>query len=451
MFVIGASREMFLCAVVQLLPCNNRCPATFDCATARLHDCTIEDMLLPVLAAAGAVAVSGESRIRKELFYGSALDNGGRCLDGSAAGFYLQPADPAGPLQSTWVIFLEGGGACYTKEKCESRAKYGLGSSTRWPEGRWPKDFDLARDPSFAGANHVFVPYCSGDEHAGTRTTASAETWGLYFSGHLGLRHALDRLKRNNGLGAANSSVLLTGQSAGAVGTFLNADYVQAQLPNATVKAAPNAGWFFPGDDRALPHGVGIAINFADWTATPQRFTDWSNASGAAELWDSYVPPACKSAMVAKGLDPRFCMSVHNLYQYISVPVLVLENQFDEFQLSRNMGLPPTSPGQKAKVDAYMAYYGRLMRNSTAQVLQKEGDGLFLASCFTHIVNKKVTVQGYTHTQLLGDWFFGRGAIPAVLIDPCKSDDGTPCGTGCAKADDEDDGDADASSPHEAP
>ena len=38
--------------------------------------------------------------------------------------------------------------------------------------------------------------------------------------------------------------MLLTGGSAGGVGTFLNVDWLAKALPQAVVKGAPNAGWW---------------------------------------------------------------------------------------------------------------------------------------------------------------------------------------------------------------
>ena len=44
-----------------------------------------------------------------------------------------------------------------------------------------------------------------------------------------------------------------------------------AALPvsSSMVKAAPNAGYFFPGDPASLPVGNGIPLDYADWTAGP--------------------------------------------------------------------------------------------------------------------------------------------------------------------------------------
>ena len=44
----------------------------------------------------------------------------------------------------------------------------------------------------------------------------------------------------------------LTG-SAGGIGAIFNVDYVANRFPRSTVKGAPNAGWFFPGDPLSPP------------------------------------------------------------------------------------------------------------------------------------------------------------------------------------------------------
>ena len=89
------------------------------------------------------------------------------------------------------------------------------------------------------------MPYCTGDTHAGEVYTASEETFNLYFSGRINFDAILDDLKSSEGLDNA-THVLLSGSSAGGVGTFLNADRGAAAFPNAVFKAAPIAGWFIP-------------------------------------------------------------------------------------------------------------------------------------------------------------------------------------------------------------
>ena len=37
-----------------------------------------------------------------------------RCLDGSPSGYYINRGEP-----TRWVVFLQGGGLCFTKKSCE--------------------------------------------------------------------------------------------------------------------------------------------------------------------------------------------------------------------------------------------------------------------------------------------------------------------------------------------
>ena len=48
------------------------------------------------------------------------LLDGTHCLDGSMAGYYFNAA-PGGSSDS-WVIFMQGGGACATQADCDQRA-----------------------------------------------------------------------------------------------------------------------------------------------------------------------------------------------------------------------------------------------------------------------------------------------------------------------------------------
>uniref|UniRef100_A0A3B5M4J1 Uncharacterized protein n=1 Tax=Xiphophorus couchianus TaxID=32473 RepID=A0A3B5M4J1_9TELE len=54
------------------------------------------------------------------------------CNDGSAAGFYLKEFRGS----RRWLLFLEGGWCCYSKETCDSRYQNipRLMSSSGWPQ-----------------------------------------------------------------------------------------------------------------------------------------------------------------------------------------------------------------------------------------------------------------------------------------------------------------------------
>jgi hypothetical protein len=222
---------------------------------------------------------------------------GGRCLDGTMAGYYLhEGTDP-----DLFVIYLKGGGACTDEASCQKRAKSALGSSSYWAAttpGKGAYSADCAANPDFCAATRVFVPYCTGDCHAGNNTSPSASSFGLIFDGHANFAAIIAELKQQHGLAAAKK-VLLTGGSAGGIGTFKNVDFLATQLPGAVVKGAPEAGWFFPA---ALPADLPNIYSPSDWAhfanglhGNPSSVNNSLAAFVQGELWQSQglYPPAC--------------------------------------------------------------------------------------------------------------------------------------------------------------
>ena len=61
--------------------------------------------------------------------------------------------------------------------------------------------------------------------------------------------------------------VLLTGGSAGGIGTLLNIDWARDQFPSSTVvKGAPMGGWFVPGDAPDQAHTWNPPSKWPDWS-----------------------------------------------------------------------------------------------------------------------------------------------------------------------------------------
>eukprot|EP01083_Nonionella_stella_P204903 746631_1 len=232
--------------------------------------------------------------------------NGGLCLDGSPSGFYYSPP-PNDVNSSLWVIHLDGGGACSTKSSCMDRANSSKGSSNYWPKTRKGKSEwsdDAQTNPDFYLGHHVVIPYCTGDVHLGQITKPTAETWGLYFSGHLNFVLITQYLGEKMGLLSAKY-ILLTGNSAGGYGVFGNYNWFyqevkqKAVYPDIIIKAAPMSGWFFPGNDTIDQPD--------DPLMPPNDFPHWvQNENGGEghddsgnELWDTYLVPECVDALGA--------------------------------------------------------------------------------------------------------------------------------------------------------
>lgn len=371
-----------------------------------------------LLSSAPASASSGGDMAKS-------LVPGTHCLDGSeAAYYYAAPPTPS----SLWVIYLKGGGACHTEEDCAKRSKGALGSSKGYAAtmtGSGLYSGDATKNPDFAGAHRVFVPYCTGDTHAGTRNATSSATWGLYFSGHLNLVAIVDHLA-GKGLSSA-TNVLLAGGSAGGIGTFVNLDWLAGRLPQAAVKGAPNAGWFFPGALPAdFPDSYAPPPSYECFVAgRPSPVTCETNGSTAL-LWQTYFNPACSAAQAAG--EEFHCGTVHVLYPFIKQPLYVIENQYDTNQIYTQMGCPR---GDGPEQRTYVGMYGEAMRNSTNQVLANTAkkDGIFLPSCLAHGVSDATMIKDHTWMPVLGDWFFGRGKLTEYhqLVDDCVMTDQLPC------------------------
>lgn len=92
------------------------------------------------------------------------------CAQGTAYSFFVRPAPADLPVPSgRLVIYLQGGGACWTGDTCdpESNPTYSRDvDETDNPAGRPVGifDFDNPANP-LAGDSFVMIPYCTGDVH----------------------------------------------------------------------------------------------------------------------------------------------------------------------------------------------------------------------------------------------------------------------------------------------
>jgi len=362
-------------------------------------------------------------------------------MDGTMSGYYYAAPSVENDL---WVINMDGGGACDSQKSCNVWAKKGSGkgSSENWAKTKSPNagalilsdDADI--NPEFYGAHKVQIPYCTGDLHSGTVVEPTAAQWGYYFSGHLNFELIVQNIVYTIPALRQASRILLTGGSAGGAGVIQNCDFLQDKLGSmgvsAKVSCAPLGGWYVPGftedqEDSELP---------------PSTWPNWSVGQtgglvtgSSYQLYQSYLHPDCARAHSS---NAYLCGSVSILYPYIKAPMYVMENNYDYSQLFGVLGLPKRS-STSARGQEYIAYFGRSMRDSTRQVLAKSGDGLFLPSCFDHTdglgVGGTTKLKGFTSIQGLADWFFGRGAVPAILMDDCDmASPGLPCNPTCAGA-----------------
>jgi hypothetical protein len=182
------------------------------------------------------------------------------CDDGSATGVAVNPA-PGGAATGPLFIYLMGGGACWDASTCLvlNTAVHGPYGRAQWEANGAPSvahalDRTRATNP-FRDASYVFVPYCTGDLHAGNNI-ATYDVLGPHAFAHVGRRNIEALLPRLRATWPTPQRVILAGSSAGGYGATLNYDLVRHNYPNAEMALVNDAGPLLigdgiPADDRA--------------------------------------------------------------------------------------------------------------------------------------------------------------------------------------------------------
>lgn len=347
-------------------------------------------------------------------------------MDGTPGGYYFERATAA-ESSTKWVFDLEGGGECVTKWSCLPRLLTSLGSSKHFSRARdlrFLSSGDQEENPHAHTWNRVFVPYCSQDLWSGTRLNRSADTWELYFSGHVILEEVVKALLASSGLKDA-TDVVVTGESAGGIGSWINAGWFKRQLAGARTVVAPVAGFY------------AYAFPYTGPSATPPGLADfgpnaWQHHYG---LWQSHVDEDCKEAFPE---NPWFCMIANNSRPWIDVPAFVVEAQTDQVQLEAHDDIPkqPWSklPGSaQASVEAYVRQWKANMTSNIHSRL-RPSDGYFFAACYIHtgfskkgpFIDDPTSNEPHTYSQAFGKWHAALGTPAASsgfrLEDACPSD-----------------------------
>ena len=362
---------------------------------------------------------------------------GGKCLDGTQAGYYYEK----GRDTSIFVIFLEGGGYCNTESTCDAYKRTMHGSSNDWPKTRGLEGGFLNRkcdtNPSFCEANHVYVPYCTGDTHIGTRHEKLDESFGLYFDGRLNFEAIIIKLIADHGMGNAEH-VLLTGASAGGIGTLLNVDWLSLKLPSANVKAVPVAGWFFPRSIEDEGSSVYIPPNDYPHFAAGSQGNDMLEMvnTTSTPLWQVVPDHLCSHF---EEDNPETCGIIDVMYKYIRSPIFTVQTQFDGEQIFFAFETPlvPMGVAEIHRVEDYIKMYGEAMRKSLQQIVDGDSifpkphpDGLFASSCILHGNPPDALIDGMDFITLAHDWFFqiNRYESRHQLIEMCSNGERSlPC------------------------
>lgn len=198
-----------------------------------------------------------------------------QCSDGTTFTYWTRAASPTKVL-----FFLEGGGACFSKETCGSAST----SYTRnlakanGPVGKGASGiFDLtdARNP-FRDYSMVYVPYCTGDVHLGNTTHDYGNGVVIHHNGYV---NASTALAATAAMFPDAERVVVAGASAGSAGAPLYGGLVHDVLPDAAVTVLADSSGAYPGSP-------GITAAIGTLWGTTNAIPPWpTNAGMTAERW----------------------------------------------------------------------------------------------------------------------------------------------------------------------
>jgi hypothetical protein len=157
-----------------------------------------------------------------------------QCRDGSMAGIAVS----LNPASTKLMIYLEGGGACFDQLSCAISP----GNAEIFKAEKTDGLFARANAENPVGDwNWVYVPYCTGDTHAGDNPNAVIDNVaGTHqFVGYANMKKYLQRVVPTF---PNVTDVLLTGISAGGFGAAQNALLVQSAFPSLKIKLIDDSG-----------------------------------------------------------------------------------------------------------------------------------------------------------------------------------------------------------------
>lgn len=157
------------------------------------------------------------------------------CDEGTPTGIAINPVANSKNL----LVFLTGGGACWERTTCVqvSTASKGPFTKVQFEQlkgmvGGSILDRNLAGTP-FKDYSLVFIPYCTGDVHAGDSRNDYGTAGMPQYYNHRGYRNVEAFLKRLGATFPELDRLVVSGSSAGGFGSAFNYDQFRRYFPKA--------------------------------------------------------------------------------------------------------------------------------------------------------------------------------------------------------------------------
>lgn len=298
-FASACSNTAGTCSIVN---CGGCCDAEGQCREGTTGDacgaaglncntcsggqvCTDKRCVLPmVVFDAGAPIDAGVPIVAPVETWTWADFPGSACGNGTPTGVGVNISTRSSDV----FIYLMGGGACWSSLTCAFAAtnlSTGYGQADFSNDGTKlapPFDRTAATNP-FKDMSYVFVPYCTGDVHAGDNIVnypAQGPQVPARTVHHKGGRNLETFLGRLHDTFPDATRVFLAGSSAGAFGAQLNYQRVAAAWPNAEVHLL--------ADCAQIVNPAGTLL------------TEWITA------WNLSIPAACTGCATDFSLFPKY-------------------------------------------------------------------------------------------------------------------------------------------------
>lgn len=155
------------------------------------------------------------------------------CGNGTPFQFFVRPHEGSKKL----MIYYQAGGACWDAQTCDDDS-LAYDKSIDYAEFETYRgifDFTNPENP-VADYNWVFIPYCTADVHTGSRDQTYTDVLGLQetlrHQGFVNAQAVLQWIKLNY---PAPERVVVTGSSAGALGSIFFAEAIMSHYANVPV------------------------------------------------------------------------------------------------------------------------------------------------------------------------------------------------------------------------
>lgn len=270
-----------------------------------------------------------------------------------------------------------------TLDSCYKRSSTNLGSSLKYPATRnYDKRGILSTvqsvNPGFYNWTKVYVPYCDGSLHQGSRnSTVSYKGKELYFRGSNNTLETLRHLNETIGFFSLGKKLLVTGVSAGGIATYIWSNYIYENSLSKDVVSVPDSGIF--------------VNQFVNPFSGKAQMVDSGLALRKIVNTECNIPLAECAAMYP---DLAQCFSAGVIPQFLKNPFFIIESQYDLYDIDVAIGLnctPNTHPStmtacndtERAAIESYRQTTLLAFSNFT-KIMPEIGIAIWAPSCIQH-------------------------------------------------------------------